>query len=103
MAKRKDYRDILKKILEDHPEIAAINIEYKKTDRLTLGETQQQIVVPDSGGPVHVPQPVVGGYISPSGLRPIVPNPPTPEELAALKNGAHIEEVKILNAPPAKK
>ncbi len=104
MAKNKDYRDILKKILEDHPEIAAINVEYKKTERLTLG--QSPVIEPSFLQSAQTPMiekvDEYTGYQTPSGVRPIVPMV-SPELIAKLKGQATVEEIPILNAPAEKK
>ncbi len=103
MAKNKDYRDILKGILNDHPEIAAINVEYKKVERLTLGEQP----TPASAFPVqgeYIPTPPQDtGFTTPSGLKPIVNPPVSPELIAKLRGGATVETINVLNAPPENK
>ena len=102
MAKKKDYRDIIKKILADHPEIASINIEYKKVERLTIGEQAGEVFSTTDGSYVPSPPVVGGGFQTPSGLRPIVPTTVSPELIAKLRGGATVETINILNAPPAK-
>lgn len=93
---KKDYRDTLKKILEDHPEIAAINIEYKQVERLTIGSALPPVHVTSTASFVDGPT-----FRTPSGMTPIIPAA-SPELIKKLKGGATIEDIAILNAPPAK-
>ena len=100
----KDYRATLRKILEDHPEIESINVEYRKTERLTIGvpvEAVRSVVgsIPDGE---YVPTPEPAGYVSPSGLRPIINPQVSPEVIARLRGQTTVETINILNAPPEK-
>lgn len=103
MAKKKDYRDIIKKILADHPEIASINIEYKKVERLTIGDNHQgEVFATTDGAYIPTPPLVGGGFQTPSGMKPILPTPASPELIAKLRGGATVETINVLNAPPIK-
>ncbi len=103
----KDYRDILKKILADHPEIAAINVEYKRVERLTIGEPSNtpayEVTKMLQDQAIEDKIASVGGYVTPSGLRPVFPaQGVTPELIAKLKGKSTIETISVLNAPPPK-
>lgn len=91
-----DYRPVLKKILEEHPEIESINVEYKKVERFSLGKEVSEV----ASSPAGIIEPA--GYITPSGLRPIVNPQVSPELIAKLRGQTTVETVNILNAPPEK-
>lgn len=84
----KDYRNILEKILKDHPEIAAIHVEYKRIDRITIGKVEDPAVIgPNVMFPTQNP------------IQPLIPSA-SPELISKLRGEASTEVISLKPSVP---
>ena len=99
----KDYRDTLRAILKAHPEIAAINVEFKHVDRITIGDsfyTPSAAQIADDyarKANEQVDAEMRAVYVAPSGLKPVINNVPSPELIRKLKGSAYEETIKVIS------